>query len=129
MERKKIMIIDDDSDDRFFFKEALGMIFSSLECIEGKGCADAFEVLNMNEELPHFIFLDINMPRIDGYECLKQLKSQEKFKHIPVIMYSTHFSQKSENELINLGATSCIEKAMDLKTLPEQILKVINIPK
>lgn len=123
------MIIDDDSDDRFFFKEALEIMFSSLECIEGKGCEDAFEVLNMNEELPHFIFLDINLPRIDGHECLKQLKSHEKFKHIPVIMYSTHFSEKSENELINLGASSCIEKATDLKTLPAQILKAINITK
>jgi CheY-like chemotaxis protein len=128
MERKKIMIIDDDSDDRFFFKEALGMMFSTVECIEAKGCMDAFELLNLQEELPHFIFLDINMPRIDGHECLRQLKSHEKFKNIPVVVYSTHFSKKSENELINLGASSCLEKAMDLKTLPKQILKVINIP-
>jgi CheY-like chemotaxis protein len=128
MERKKIMIIDDDSDDRFFFKEALGIMFSSVECIEAKGCMDAFELLNLQEELPHFIFLDINMPRIDGHECLKQLKSHEKFKNIPVVVYSTHFSKKSENELINLGASSCLEKTMDLKTLPKQILKVINTP-
>jgi CheY-like chemotaxis protein len=129
MERKKIMIIDDDSEDRFFFKEALDMMVYSVECIEAKGCVDSFEVLNREEELPHFIFLDINMPKIDGRECLQQLKSHEKFKHIPVIVYSTYFSEKFRNELINLGASSCIEKAMDLKTLPEQLFEIINIPK
>jgi CheY-like chemotaxis protein len=126
MYRKKIMIIDDDSDDRFFFKEALTITLDSIECVEANGCVDALEKLKMTENLPDFIFLDINMPRIDGSECLKNLKSNEKLKHIPVIVYSTHFSEASEKEFYKLGASRCLTKAMDLKQLPDQILEAIG---
>ncbi len=126
MEQKYFMIIDDDADDRFFFQDALTKMPNSVQFVEANGCEEALEILITAEQLPHFIFLDINMPRIDGRECLKQLKSVVKLKHIPVIMYSTSFSEESINEFHELGASSYLNKPTDMNKLPAQILEAIK---
>jgi CheY-like chemotaxis protein len=126
MDHKNFMIIDDDADDRFFFKSALKKMLTSIECMEANGAHEAFELLRKAIQLPNYIFLDINMPRMDGRECLKRLKSDEKLKHIPVIMYSTSFSEESIIEFYKLGALSYLNKPTDLNKLPEQILEAIG---
>jgi CheY-like chemotaxis protein len=127
MEKKIFMIIDDDEDDRFFFKEAVvkKMINSPLY-IEANDGEDALRKLLKVKQLPDFIFLDINMPCMDGRECLIQLKQDDKLKHIPVIMYSTSFSEKTINEFHKLGASNCMIKPTDLNKLPAQISEVIR---
>lgn len=127
MEKIFFMIIDDDSDDRFFFKEAvLTKILNSAVCLEAYDGADALSQLRKAEQLPNFIFLDVNMPCMDGRECLKQLKRDGKLKHIPVIMYSTYFSEESINEFLKLGASSYFNKATDMNELPAQIMEAIK---
>ena len=116
------MIIDDDEDDKFFFKEATEGMLSSSVCLEANDGADALYKLRKAEQLPDFIFLDVNMPRMDGRECLKELKKDEKLKNIPVIMYSTSFSKESIEEFQSLGSLHYLFKPTDMKTLPEQIL-------
>ncbi len=126
MEKKIFMIIDDDDDDRFFFKEVITEILNSAECIEAYDGADALDQLGKAEELPNFIFLDVNMPRMDGRECLKELKRDAKLKSIPVIMYSTTFSRESINEFLKLGASSYLTKPTDVNKLPAQILEAVK---
>ncbi|OBX24531.1 CheY-like chemotaxis protein [Gelidibacter algens] len=126
METTNFMIIDDDADDRFFFKAAVRKIHSSVKFMEANGCEAAIALLRTAEDLPHFIFLDINMPRLDGRDCLKQLKADAKLQHIPVIMYSTSFSEESINEFHTLGASTYLNKPTDLNALPEQILEAIK---
>jgi CheY-like chemotaxis protein len=126
METTNFMIIDDDADDRFFFKDAVKKIQSSVKFMEANGCEAGIALLRTAEHLPHFIFLDINMPRMDGSECLKQLKADARLKHIPVIMYSTSFCEASINEFHQLGASNYLNKPTDLNTLPEQILETIK---
>ncbi|MEO6348396.1 MAG: response regulator [Aquaticitalea sp.] len=126
MENTNFMIIDDDADDRFFFKKVVSKMNGSKECMEANGCEEAMELLRTTEQLPHFIFLDINMPRHDGRECLKQLKSDVKHKHIPVIMYSTSFSEESINEFYKLGASTYLQKPTDMNKLPDQITEAIK---
>ncbi|MEO7991340.1 MAG: response regulator [Chryseolinea sp.] len=128
MEKKIVMIIDDDTDDRFFFKEALTEMPSSIECLEAKGSREAFELLRRAEKLPDFIFLDINMPIMDGRECLKELKKDADLKSIPVIMYSTSFTDKSIAEFRALGAYHYLNKPTDVNKLSEQILEAIKKP-
>lgn len=120
------MIIDDDADDRFFFQEAVTKMPSSAECLEANGCEEAIELLRAAEQLPHYIFLDINMPRVDGRECLKQLKRDAGFNHIPVIMYSTSFSRETINEFHTLGASNYLNKPTDINNLSAQILETIK---
>ena len=120
--KKGFMIIDDDDDDRFFFKSALMEMLPTSICFEANGCIEALQQLRMGEQLPDFIFLDINMPRIDGRECLKELKKDAKLAHIPVIMYSTSFNDASIAEFSKLGAASYLNKPTNITKLPEQIL-------
>lgn len=126
MKKKNFMIIDDDADDRFFFKEALTTIPGSEKFMEANGCEEAIELLKTTEQLPHFIFLDINMPRLDGQECLRQLKKDAKLKHIPVVIYSTSFSEESIGEFYTLGASNYLKKPTDISKLPNQIIDVIK---
>ncbi len=120
------MIIDDDADDRMFFKEALKKMLPSAVCLEVNGCTEALQLLRKTEQLPDFIFLDINMPRLDGRECLKELKRDAKLKNINVIMYSTAFTDKIIAEFHALGASSYLHKPTDINKLPEQILEAIR---
>lgn len=130
MEKRIFMIIDDDEDDRFFFKEALTKMLFSVKCLGANGGIEALELLRKPEQqLPHFIFLDLNMPHMDGRECLKQLKSDCKLRHIPVIMYSTCFSDETIDELYKLGASRFLNKPADINQLPAQILDAIKRPK
>jgi CheY-like chemotaxis protein len=121
------MIIDDDEDDRFFFKEAITDMFSSAVCLEATDGVHALNHLQKAEQLPNFIFLDINMPRMDGKECLKELKKDATLKDIPVIMYSTYSSEKSIEEFRVLGSSHFLFKPTDMNKLPQQIREVIKI--
>ena len=122
MNKQIFMIIDDDADDRTFFKEALKKMHPSYVCLEANGGFEALQELRKAKKLPNFIFLDINMPRMDGRECLKELKKDAKLTHIPVIMYSTSFTDKSIADFRKLGASSHLNKPSDIKKLPELIL-------
>lgn len=127
MEKNVFMIIDDDEEDRFFFKEiVLAKIFHSAICLEAYDGKDALLQLRKAKLLPNFIFLDVNMPRMDGHACLKELKRDEKLKHIPVIMYSTSFSKESITEFYKLGALSHIIKPTDMNKLRPQILEAMK---
>ena len=115
------MVIDDDKDDRFFFREALTEMLSAAVCLEAKDGVDALHLLGKAEQLPDFIFLDVNMPRMDGKECLKNLKKDANLRNIPVIMYSTSFSKESIEEFLALGSYYHLIKPTDMNKLPEQI--------
>ena len=126
MDTTYFMIIDDDADDRFFFNEVVTKTLGSIACIEAEGCEEAIEILRTAVQLPHYIFLDINMPRLDGRDCLKQLKKDASLKHIPVIMYSTYFSKETIKEFRTLGASSYLNKPTDISKLSAQILEVVK---
>ncbi len=128
MNQKIFMIIDDDIDDRFFLKEGLKELFSNFVCFEAKDGADGLSQLRKAEPLPSIIFLDVNMPLLDGRECLKELKKDAKLNTIPVIMYSTFFSKESITEFYTLGASSYLKKPTDMNKLPAQILEAISGP-
>lgn len=120
------MIIDDDKDDRLFFREALTGLLSTSSCLEAHNGEEALSQLRKVEQLPDFIFLDVNMHRMDGKECLKELKKDAKLRSIPVIMYSTSFSKESIEEFRTLGSSHYLEKPTDMSKLPEQILLAIT---
>ena len=120
------MIIDDDEDDKFFFKEATEGMLNCLKCLFASDGADALSQLRKLEQLPNFIFLDVNMPRMDGKECLKELKKDAILKDIPVIMYSTTFTKESIAEFQTLGSAHYLLKPTNMIKLPEQILIAIK---
>ncbi len=120
------LIVDDDPDDRMFFKDALRDLLPSAVCMEAHNGVTGLLQLTKAEQLPDFIFLDVNMPRMDGKECLKQLKKDEKLRHIPVIMYSTFFLSESIEEFRTIGASGYLTKPMDMNTLPAKIREAMK---
>ena len=89
------LLVDDDPDDQEIFCLALQEIGKNLECIIANGGNQALEMLNSNKALiPDFIFIDVNMPGMNGIDCLKHIKDLEHLKESEVIMYSTTSSQK-----------------------------------
>jgi CheY-like chemotaxis protein len=121
---RKIVLIDDDSDDRKYFAEALHEIDSSIELVTAK---DGEQALNLLKQpglaIPNFIFLDLRMPRVNGRQCLLQIKADVRLKDIPVVIYTTSKEIREADELLALGAVHFITKPSD----PEEIYYVLSM--
>ncbi len=100
-----VLLADDDSDDRFFFERALEKVpfRSELEAVE-----DGEKLMNWlnknSDHLPDVLFLDVNMPRKNGAECLLQIKHDPLLKQLPVIIYSTSLNEKDADLFYKNGA-------------------------
>ncbi|RYY46205.1 MAG: response regulator [Chitinophagaceae bacterium] len=92
---KTILIIDDDPDDRSLFAEVLSEADGSFSCVQA-GCGDEAVdlLLKAGARLPLFIFLDVNMPLMNGWQCLSPLRKMERLKAVPIIIYTTSKSDK-----------------------------------
>lgn len=113
MDTKKLNILhaDDDIDDCDFFKKALEALPIPTELTTVHDGEELMNFLSENtEHLPHLLFLDINMPRKNGYECLSEIKKNDKLKNLPVVMFSTSNSQDKVSILFKKGADIYIHK-------------------
>ena len=95
---------DDDPDDLELFDEALRGIDSSIEFNFASNGKELIEKLRLDGHTAQIIFLDINMPEMNGWECLENLKKEDQLKDIPVIMYSTSSTEAYGKRAINSGA-------------------------
>ena len=106
-----IMLADDDIDDCQFFKEALESFPLAPQL---KTVHDGVQLMDYLKEnsthLPDVIFLDINMPRKNGFECLAEIKNNDTLKEIPVVMFSTSDAQEKIYMLLKTGADVYIRK-------------------
>ena len=80
-----------------------------------------------NAPLPHLLFLDLNMPRKSGMECLTEIKKNEKLKDLPVVIFSTSSNDAIMRTLFQSGAHIYIRKPGDFKQLKEVIYSAIPI--
>lgn len=99
-----ILIVDDDAEDIELFTEAVLEIDENIHCVEAYNGIEALKVLRRNALLPNYIFLDINMPLMNGRKCLEEIKNSANYRHIPVIIYSTTTDQRQIDEFRALGA-------------------------
>jgi CheY-like chemotaxis protein len=123
----RLLLIDDDRDDRELFCEAVEAIGEEIVCYSEPNGRRAIEKLDSKKiESPDVIFLDVNMPLMDGWECLRILKSNEAFKHIPIIMFSTSSQTEEVEKAQQLGAISFIKKPTDFKSFKKSLEIIIN---
>lgn len=120
------MIVDDDVDDRFFFRKAIKEMDPSNVYLEAFNGQDALDKLRLMEHFPDFIFLDLNMYIMNGEECLKELKKDEKLKKIPVIIYSTSLYPKEVDNMIRMGAVHYLIKPFDITKLSQEITTILE---
>jgi len=120
------MIIDDDSDDSELFCETVHDIHPDIQCISMISCPDALNFLKKSMQLPDLIFLDLNMPRMNGKQCLEELKKNDRLREIPVIIYTTSKIQDDVLETKRLGAFDFITKPFRTTDIRKAILKVLE---
>jgi CheY-like chemotaxis protein len=125
-----ILLADDDKDDRFFFSMALDALTipTTLDTVvDGE---KLMTYLSMNTlRLPDVIFLDLNMPRKNGFECLLEIKLNPKLNMLPVIIFSTSFEQEVVNLLYKNGAEYFIRKPseyLQFKKIIQQTIALIS---
>lgn len=123
-----ILLADDDTDDCLFFKEALDdmPIFTRLTAVhDGEQLMQLLN--NAANQLPDILFLDLNMPRKNGFECLAEIKQQENLKALPVIIFSTSYEQEVVNLLYNSGAQYFIRKPSEFVLFKKIIFHVLTL--
>jgi CheY-like chemotaxis protein len=127
-EKAKILVAEDDMEDRFIMSETfreLNCEFISAFVEDG---SQVVEFLNKNLQTQiSLIVLDLNMPRLNGTQTLKQLKSHNKYSEIPVVIFSTSINNIERNECIKLGAHDYITKPSnysDYLSICREFLKI-----
>ncbi len=121
----KVFLIDDDFDDQEFFSLAVKKLNESNECVFAPDGEKGLKMIRADENFqPDYIFIDQNMPRMTGLECLEEIRRIERFRDTKLYMYSTSDNSTTMEDAKKLGATGYIVKPSGLQVLVE-ILKVI----
>jgi CheY-like chemotaxis protein len=115
---KVCLLVDDDLDDHEIFSLALQEADNPIEVVRAYDGVEALTQLrNHDIDLPDFIFLDLNMPRMNGKQCLEQIKKDSNLKDIPVVIYSTSCEIKDLIDAQKLGAIAFIVKSASINEL------------
>ncbi len=124
---QSIVLIDDDIDDQEIFIDALRTIAPSIQCYCDMEGETVLKKLSTNElPVPDLFFVDLNMPRVNGKEILKQLKSLDLVKSVPVIMYSTFFGDRDIKEFKDFGAQHYLIKSTSFDALCDELRSVLS---
>jgi CheY-like chemotaxis protein len=123
-----VFLADDDPDDRILFKDALEQVDSNVSLIVHDGGVELMKHLNdeMNP-LPDLVFLDLNMPRKNGFECLEEIRANPRFKHLCVIIYSTSSQFKDILETLNKGANLYFTKPSTFQDLVGRLNRIFTL--
>lgn len=119
-----ILVVDDDQEDLTLFCEAAVEIDSGIKFLEARDGMEAWTMLAQTSVLPDYIFLDINMPKMNGKEFLTRAKKDTRIKNIPVIMYSTTSQTKEIEECYKLGAYDFLIKPPTLEKLRSDLMSI-----
>lgn len=122
-----VLLADDDLDDCDLFKTALSELPVNVDLKIVYNGDHLLNELNLEStRLPDVLFLDLNMPRINGADCLQAIRLSDRLKKIPVIILSTSIPDTLANKLIALGAKACIRKPSTFHELKGVILNILS---
>jgi len=121
---KTILLIEDDKDDQEFFIEAINSIKNAVLYFVANNGMEAIAKLNNSPVLPDIIFSDINMPLMDGIECLSHIRMNPHTRNIPVVILTTDTSRIAL--VLKMGANAFIKKPSAGKKLRGLINEIIN---
>ncbi|SDM03945.1 response regulator [Siphonobacter aquaeclarae] len=118
-----VYVVDDDEDDRFFAQEGLNE-HADCEVFFFANGEELLAGLEIAPELPTLVLLDLNMPRMNGFEALTALKRHPEWKSIPVIILTTSSRPADREEALSLGAAAFLTKPADFVHLVELLAAV-----
>lgn len=130
MKYGKILVIDDDAEDLVIIREAMEMINPDNVMLFAENGESALQLLDtrftVEHNVPCLIVLDLNMPKMNGTQTLETLKADDRFKNIPVIIYSTSINPFEKAKCVSLGAHAYITKPVSLKESLETAQVFLN---
>jgi len=133
MKQLTVMAVDDDQDDLDLFKQVLLELDQKVNLIVAYNGKEAIERLSKLDQKPDVIFLDYNMPLMNGMECLSVIKKDPLLKYIPILMHSTNLSNQEINECEMLGATILLKRntfsnmVSDLRSILADIRNKVSV--
>jgi len=123
-----IILADDDEDDRLFFTDAFNELKINTKVNTFNDGVELMNYLNQPEAiLPNVLFLDLNMPRKNGIECLDEIKMNDRFNDIAIAIFSTSSSEEHIEETFVKGANIYIKKPSDFSKLKKVLSDVVTI--
>ena len=123
-----IILADDDEDDRMLFTDAFAELRINTKVNTFNDGVELMDYLNAPDSvLPNVLFLDLNMPKKNGIECLYEIKQDSRFNDIAIAIFSTSSSEEHIEETFVQGANIYIKKPSDFTTLKKVLSDVVTI--
>ncbi len=119
-----ILLVDDDVDDQQIFLLTMQDTGAGVECEFACDGIQALEKLGSYQ--PNLIFIDINMPKMNGMELLAELKQNPRLTQTPIYMYSTSDQREIVTRCMELGASGFMKKSPDIEELRREFIQVID---
>jgi len=126
MNTRRLFLVDDDIDEQWIFNSALSAVDPNIQLSGAANGQDAIRQLASTLSIPDVIFLDLNMPVMNGLECLRLIKSNPGLSGIPTIMYSTSADPLTISKTMELGADEFITKPYNFEELVNTLRHVLN---
>src|SRR3954465_1116809 len=124
--RKKILLIDDDKDDQTNFCRCVNEIDTTMECLIANNGMEAMLHLKTINPKPSLIFLDLNMPLMNGFEYLEELRDQEIYNHIPVVIFTTSSTEEDQERCKQYNVRQFLTKPADVAILKKELQKIFE---
>lgn len=125
---RSLFLADDDIDDRMLFEDALNEVYTGVDLVMAIDGAELMEKLQQRlPSLPSLVFLDINMPRKNGFQCLREMRERTLLQDVPVVIISTSNEEKIIEKLYSQGANYYICKPNSFEKLKQAIYDVLSL--
>jgi CheY-like chemotaxis protein len=127
--KHRILIVDDDADDREIIRDAFYASDGQPECVFLENGEKLMQYLDSQsqDDMPSLILLDLNMPGKDGRESLKEIKSDDRFHHIPTVVFTTSSSYRDKQSAYDLGANCFVTKPDTFNKLTELTASIARL--
>jgi CheY-like chemotaxis protein len=122
-----IFYTDDDQEDLEFFKEIIDTLDVNVNVVTQRNGQQLINALNNPPPTPHVVFLDINMPGMNGFEILKHVRNSLNNKHLPIVMFSTSGDETAIEKSRELGASYYVQKSSAFEQLKKSIEHALRI--
>ncbi len=126
LKQTKILIVDDDKDDQSFLSDVIEELYPAFKCNTANNGQEAMEYIHADPPPPDLIFLDLNMPVLNGFEFLRDYKRAFNDSKSTVIIYSTSSNPRDREITRNLGAADYITKIGDFTKLKLKLKEVLQ---
>jgi len=124
---KQVLLIEDDEDDQLLFREAIEELHISVKLHTAANGLEAITALTQATQLPDLIIMDINMPCMNGMDCLQMLKTQPRFQSVPVVIFTTSQNPSDKQKSLALGAAHFCVKPPGFALLKKQIAGILDL--